>query len=211
MLNLLGQVDSVLLGGALAYSFLAAEHKAVGDNAVDWRQVGDAGRLLHLAAAGDTRLLVPVDHVCGHEASSATANRIADEVIPEHWLGLDIGPRTVTRYAQIIRHARTLFWTGPMGVSATPPFDVGTKEIALAVTYATQIQGATSIVGGADTTALLQAMGLERSVTHVTMGGAATLAMLGGERFESLDPLDDQPPVARPADRREPLSQAPVA
>ena len=191
MLNLLDKVDSVLVGGALAYTFLAAEHKAVGESVVDRQQEPGASRVLQAAAAGATDLLLPVDHICGREASSATANRIADEVIPAGWTGLDIGPHTVMRYAQVIRHARTIFWTGPMGVCTTRPFDVGTKEVALAVTYATQVRGATSIVGGADTTALLQRMGLDRSVTHVTMGGAATLAMRGGQVFESLDLLDD--------------------
>jgi 3-phosphoglycerate kinase len=199
LLNLLDKVDMVLIGGALAYTFMAAEHKAVGESAVDWAQAAAAQRVLHAALAGDRQVVLPVDHVCGREASSATANRIADEVIPAGWMGLDIGPHTVLRYTRELRHARTIFWTGPMGVCATRPFDVGTKEVALAVAHATQIQGAASIVGGADTTALLQWMGLERSVTHLTMGGTATLAMLEGPRFESLALLDNREPAPRPA------------
>jgi phosphoglycerate kinase len=203
VLHMLDRLDFILIGGALTYTFMAAEHKEVGESLVDHTAVKEAARVLHAAASSGARLILPAGHICGQAPYPATPNRITEEVIPEGWMGLDIGPRAVVQFVEIIRHARTIFWSGPMGALETRPFDVSTKEIALAVTHATQISGATSIVGGSDTTRLLQRMGLERSVSHITTGGAATLAMLAGQRFEAVDLLDDrgaEPAVARGAE-----------
>ncbi len=190
--NLLTRVDAILVGGAMAYTFLAAEHKSVGRSLVEDDRIKDARRIIDAAAKSPAKLMLPVDHICGQEISHNTLTVISKEVIPDGWMGLDIGPRTVTLYASLIEHARTVIWNGPMGAFEVPPFDVGTKEIALAVTRATLLHEATTIIGGGDSAAALEQFKLADNVTHVSTGGGASLEMLEGKKFNSVELLDDK-------------------
>lgn len=189
--NLLTKVDAILVGGAMAYTFLAAEKKSVGKSLVEDDRIADARRIIDAAAKSPAKLMLPVDHICGQELSPNTVTAISREVIPDGWMGLDIGPRTVTLYAELIEHAKTVIWNGPMGAFETQPFDVGTKEIALAVTRATLLHGATTIIGGGDSAAALEKFRLSDNVTHVSTGGGASLEMLEGKAFKSVELLDD--------------------
>ena len=191
VMNLLDRVDIILVGGAMAYTFLVAEHKNVGNSLVDTEHVKDAKHMLDESGKRRAKLILPVDHICGQTLSPHTMTVISQETIPDGWMGLDIGPRTVTYYAQLITNAKTVVWNGPMGVFETPPFDVGTKEIALAVARATLLHGAVSIVGGGDSAAAIAQFKLSDNVSHVSTGGGASLEMLEGKQFNSLALLDE--------------------
>jgi len=190
--NLLTKVDAILVGGAMAYTFLAAEHKKTGASLVEDDRVKDARRIIDEAAKSPAKLMLPLDHICGQEISHNTMTVISREVIPDAWMGLDIGPRTITLYSELIANAKTVIWNGPMGAFETPPFDVGTKEIALAVARATLLHQATTIIGGGDSAAALEKFNLTENVTHVSTGGGASLEMLEGRKFKSVELLDDQ-------------------
>lgn len=192
ILHLLDRVDMILIGGAMAYPFLAAEHKSVGNSVMDREQLAAARHVLHEAGRSRAVLTLPHDHVCGKDLSSTTLTSIHGETIPAGWIGLDIGPRTVVRYTDLIRQAGMVFWTGPMGVAEIEPFDVGTKEIALALVHATLIGEAVTLAGGAATHMALRRFGLQHQFSHLTTGGTATLALLEGQPFPCVELLDDE-------------------
>jgi phosphoglycerate kinase len=190
--NLLGKVDTILVGGAMAYTFMRAEEKPIGKSLVEPDRVKDAAQILHAAAKSRSKLLLPVDHVCGLQLSKTTQTRVCIDNIDDDWMGLDIGPRTINLFADKIATAKTVVWNGPLGAFETPPFDVGTKAVAQAVARATQDHGAVTIIGGGDTAAAVQDFGLAERVSHVSTGGGASLEMLEGKAFTSVDILDDK-------------------
>ncbi len=184
--NLLPICDRVLIGGAMAYTFSLAEGGKVGKSLVEPDKVELARELLKSAGAN---LMLPVDTHCG-DAFSADCNKqiVAAGQIPDGYEGLDIGPQTARLFADAIRTAKTVIWNGPMGVFEMPPFDEGTRAVAEAVANS----HATSIVGGGDSAAAIQQMGLADKVTHVSTGGGASLELLEGKRFEAVELLDDK-------------------
>ncbi|MEE9211844.1 MAG: phosphoglycerate kinase [Phycisphaeraceae bacterium] len=184
--NLLTICDKILVGGAMAYTFFLAQGRKVGDSLVEADKVDLARDLL--ASAGD-KLLLPVDTHVGDKFASRCNKQIVDGGdIPDGWQGLDIGPRTMRRYADVIRDARTVVWNGPMGVFEMPPFDAGTRAIAQAVADSDAI----SIIGGGDSAAAIQQLGFADKVSHVSTGGGASLAMLEGRKFEAVELLDEK-------------------
>lgn len=188
--NLLGKVDTILIGGAMAYTFLVASDEEVGKSLVETDRIKEARDILDLAAASPTDVLLPHDHVCVQQIAHGTPVQVVTEPIPEGWMGVDIGPETTATYTSKLRHAKTIVWNGPMGVFETKPFDVGTCQIAEAIANATE-EGATSIVGGGDSAAALSELGLEDKMTHISTGGGASLQMLKGIEFTSVALLDD--------------------
>jgi|TARA_B100000959_G_C14969973_1_gene619293 phosphoglycerate kinase len=188
--HLLGKVDTILIGGAMAYTFLVANGEGVGKSLVEHDRIQEAKDMLDAAAASPTDLLLPHDHVCAQQIVHGTPVQVATEPIPEGWMGLDIGPETQATYSHKLLHAKTIVWNGPMGVFETEPFDVGTRQIAEAIAKATE-KGAVSIVGGGDSAAAISAFGLESQITHISTGGGASLQMLEGRSFESVGMLDN--------------------
>ena len=188
--HLLGKVDTILIGGAMAYTFLVANGEGVGKSLVEHDRIQEAKDMLDAAAASPTDLLLPHDHVCAQQIVHGTPVQVATESIPEGWMGLDIGPETQATYSHKLLHAKTIVWNGPMGVFETEPFDVGTRQIAEAIAKATE-KGAVSIVGGGDSAAAISAFGLESQITHISTGGGASLQMLEGRSFESVGMLDN--------------------
>ena len=186
--NLLSICDHVLIGGAMAYTFSLAQGGATGKSLVEPDKVELATALL---AKGGTKLVLPVDTRCADDFS-ATANTqvVKAGAIPEGFEGLDIGPETARRYAEIIRGAGTVVWNGPMGVFEMPPFDAGTKAVADAVAEATA-RGAITIIGGGDSAAAVEQLGYADRVSHVSTGGGASLEMLEGKAFETVAILDE--------------------
>jgi len=185
--NLRDAVDSILIGGAMAYTFLRSTGVSVGSSLVETSMLDTAGQILR--EPGHAAPLLPDDHRCGRRNMAGTPVETF-ESIPGGWMGLDIGPGTARRYAKVIEGARTVVWNGPVGVFETPPFDAGTRCIAEAMVRATE-KGAVSIVGGGDTAAAVEAFGLAGRFSHVSTGGGASLRMLEGRCFESVDLLDD--------------------
>lgn len=186
--NLLSICDSVLIGGAMAYTFSLAKGGKTGTSLVEADKVDLAKELL---AKGGDKLVLPTDTHCADDFSSdATKQVVTAGEIPDGFEGLDIGPETAARYGEIIRSAKTVVWNGPMGVFEMPPFDAGTKAVADAVADATAA-GAVTIIGGGDSAAAVEQLGYAEKVSHVSTGGGASLEMLEGKAFASVDLLDD--------------------
>lgn len=192
--HLLPKADAVLVGGAMAYTFLKAKGKQVGNSRVEEDRLGDAKRALDLAAKLKAELYLPVDHVCGNEFSEHPSDVEVFENdaggIKPGFMGLDIGPKTQAIYAGVLRKAKTIVWNGPMGVFEWNAFAVGTKTVAKAIVEATGA-GGTSIVGGGDSAAAVEQFGLADKFSHVSTGGGASLEMLEGKKFESVAVLDE--------------------
>ncbi|MBC8523040.1 phosphoglycerate kinase [PVC group bacterium] len=188
--NLLGKVDTILIGGAMAYTFLVASGEQVGKSLVERDRIKDAKEMLDAAAASPTDLLLPHDHICAQQIAHGTPVQVVTEPIPDGWMGLDIGPETQATYSHKLLHARTIVWNGPMGVFETQPFDVGTRQIAEAIAKSTQ-KGAVSIVGGGESAAAISAFGLDSQMTHISTGGGASLQILEGRSFNSIEILDN--------------------
>ncbi|MHC4429032.1 MAG: phosphoglycerate kinase, partial [Planctomycetota bacterium] len=188
--NLIGKVEAVLIGGAMAYTFLKTLGQSVGSSLVEPDRFRDARETLEAATQRETRLLLPNDHVCGKELAAGTPVQVTREGIPEGWMGLDIGPETIGRFGKVLEGARTIVWNGPVGAFETPPFDAGTRAMAEAIAAATA-RGATTVVGGGDSAAAVERFGLAGQFSHVSTGGGASLQMLEGRGFESVELLDD--------------------
>ena len=165
-------VDRLVIGGAMAYTFLKAQGKPTGKSLVEEDKVELAKKLL--AELGD-KLLLPVDHVVVAEIAAGAANE-AVETIPDDKIGVDIGPKTIDEYAKVIAASKTVIWNGPMGIFEKPPFDKGTVALAKAVADS----GAVSVVGGGDSEKAIKAAGVTSKITHVSTGGGASLEFLAG-------------------------------
>ncbi|MEE2639391.1 MAG: phosphoglycerate kinase [Planctomycetota bacterium] len=183
--NLLKICDTVLIGGAMAYTFALARGGQVGKSFIEEDKVELAKELL---AAGGDKLVLPTDTHCGDDFNSE-CNKVVVTAgeIPAEYEGLDIGPETADSYAEVVKGASTVVWNGPMGVFELPPFDEGTKKVAQSIAES----DATSIIGGGDSAAAIQQLGFAEQVTHVSTGGGASLAMLEGQKFAAVDLLDE--------------------
>ena len=187
---LLAKCDVILIGGAMAYTFAAADGLDVGKSLVEPDRF-DLARELR-AKAGD-KIRIPIDSIVASAIASDAATQVCEGSIPADMMGLDIGPKTIANYRDVLHTAGTIVWNGPMGVFETPPFDVGTVAIAKATAEATE-RGAVTIVGGGDSAAAVDAAGVADRVSHVSTGGGASLEFLEGKRFAAIDILDDAQP-----------------
>ena len=189
--NLLDKVDALLIGGAMAYTFLKAQGKQVGKSLVEEDKIDLAKDLLKSAQSRGVRLLLPVDHVIAGKMDPGAASQVvsADSGIPAGQMGLDIGPETVAAFSQEIAGARTIVWNGPMGVFEMAPFAKGTMQIAQAVAAN---RGATSIVGGGDSVAAVQQSGVAGKISHISTGGGASLEFLEGKKLPGVEALTDK-------------------
>jgi phosphoglycerate kinase len=189
--NLLTKVDALLIGGAMAYTFFKAQGMQVGKSLVEDDKLELALQILAEADAKKVRLLLPVDHVVADkmEASARTQTLPTSQPVPENMMGLDIGPKTVAAFREEIDAASTIVWNGPMGVFEIEPFAKGTMQIAEAVA---ENSSATSIVGGGDSVAAVQASGLADKITHISTGGGASLEFLEGKKLPGVEALTDK-------------------
>ena len=187
--NLLHICDHILIGGAMAYTFSLAQGGTTGDSLVEQDKLELAKQLLQ---DGGDKLVLPSDTHCADDFSSdANKEVVKAGEIRDGFEGLDIGPDTAQQYAEIIQRAGTVIWNGPMGVFEMPPFDAGTKTVAGAVAAATE-NGAITIIGGGDSAAAIDQLGYADKVSHVSTGGGASLEMLEGKAFETVDILDEK-------------------
>ncbi len=170
--NLMKFVDRLVIGGAMAYTFLKAKGEPTGKSLVEEDKVELAKSLM--AKAGD-RLLLPVDHVVAEVLEAGAPNEVVT-TIPEGKMGLDIGPKTVAAYEAVVAGAKTIIWNGPMGVFEKPPFDKGTVALAKAVAGS----GAVSVVGGGDSEKAIKSAGVADKISHISTGGGASLEFLSG-------------------------------
>jgi phosphoglycerate kinase len=193
--NLLGQVDRLLVGGGMCFTFLAAQGHGVGDSLLEADQVDTCRGLLADAKARGVELVLPVDVVVAREFSPDSEHHVVDvDGIEPGWRGLDIGPATAELFADRLADALTVVWNGPMGVFEMAPFAAGTRAVAEAI-IATK---GTTVVGGGDSAAAVRLLGLpEDGFTHISTGGGASLELLEGKTLPGLSVLQgDQPDTA---------------
>ena len=180
--------DTLLIGGAMCFSFFRAQGISTGDSLVEEEGVELARRALEKAEGSRCRLMLPTDLVLGREFDAGTERRELDGVeVPDGWMGLDIGPRSAAAYADEIGSAGTVFWNGPMGAFELEPFAAGTRALAEAVARAP----GTTVVGGGDSGAALAEFGLADQVDHLSTGGGASLELLEGKELPGVEVLDD--------------------
>jgi len=181
----LGLAETILIGGAMAFPFLAVQGRAVGASLCEAEGLEPARRALEDPRAPD-RLGLPEDLVVAQSFSAQAPHRVAEDAqVPDGWMGLDIGPRTARRYAGAIQSAGTVFWNGPMGAFELEPFAAGTRTVAEAVAATPAL----TVVGGGDSAAALRQFGLEGEVTHLSTGGGASLELLEGRRLPGVEAL----------------------
>jgi len=186
--NLRMRVDTVLIGGAMAYTFLKAQEIAVGGSLVEDDMVAEAKAMLD--DSNGARLVLPTDHVIVTKLrANAEEDTVSGPIPPTH-MGVDIGPQSRSAFAEILKGAKTIVWNGPMGVFEVKPFDAGTRAVAEAIVGATA-SGATSVVGGGDSAAAAEAFDLVDRFSHVSTGGGASLELLEGRSFRSVELLED--------------------
>jgi len=189
--NLLDKVDHILIGGAMAYTFFKAEGRTVGKSLCEDDFLDKATGLLEQAKDIGCEMVLPVDTVVAREFEAGADKKVVSGDIEADWQGMDIGPQTRESFAEKLAGAKTIVWNGPMGVFELPPFDEGTKAVALAVAEATD-KGARSIIGGGDSASAVEKLGLEDRISHISTGGGASLEFLEGKKFKCLEILDEK-------------------
>jgi len=191
--NLLKSADAVLIGGAMAYTFLKARGLETGKSLVEPDKTELASRLEAEAKERGVNLQLPVDHVvAAGPDDGANAKNVSVDATPADKMGLDIGEATRKAYGDVIASAQTIIWNGPMGMFEKPPFDGGTRAVAQAVVEASEKSDATSIIGGGDSVAAIQETGLADKITHISTGGGATLELLAGDTLPGVAALSEK-------------------
>jgi phosphoglycerate kinase len=189
--NLMTKVDALIIGGGMAYTFLKAMGESVGKSLVEEDKIDLAKQLLHEAKNHKLKFLLPTDHVIAEkvQANAHVQTVNGGHAIPANMMALDIGPQTSEAFAEEISRARTIVWNGPMGVFEIAPFAKGTFKVAEAVA---ENAGATSIVGGGDSVAAVQAAGVADRISHISTGGGASLEFLEGKKLPGVEALTDK-------------------
>ena len=187
--NLLGVVDVLLIGGGMAYTFLASEEYEIGKSLVEIDKIPKASELLSMAQKRKVKLILPVDHVVTSKIDASAEHKVTSiQETPMEWMGVDIGPETIARFKQQIASAKTVLWNGPLGIFELEPFAQGTMAIAQAVAES----HATTIVGGGDSIAAIHKAGVEGKISHISTGGGASLEFLGGLKLPGVEALTDK-------------------
>jgi phosphoglycerate kinase len=189
--HLLTKVDALIIGGAMAYTFLKAQGQQVGRSRVEEDKLDLAREILKEAKKRNVKFLLPIDHIAADKIDANAKPRIiaAGQAIPDNLMGLDIGPETVELFSEEVSRAATIVWNGPMGVFEMPPFAKGTFKIAHAVA---DNAGATSIVGGGDSVSAVKAAGVADKISHISTGGGASLEFLEGKQLPGVQALNDK-------------------
>ncbi len=187
--NLIDKVDTLIIGGGMAYTFFAAQGKSIGTSICEADKMELAKELVEKAAAKGVNFLLPVDNVIAPEYSETAEFKLCDSGnIPDGWMGLDIGPKTTEIYANAVKTAGTVVWNGPMGVSEWENFANGTRGVAKALAES----GAITIIGGGDSAAAVETLGYADKMTHVSTGGGASLEFLEGLELPGIACLNDR-------------------
>ncbi len=187
--KLVERVDALLIGGGMAYTFLAAQGVSIGKSLLEKAKMPDAQSIVEKAYARQLECLLPADHVAVKEIKAGAESTLTQGMaVPQDLIGVDIGPRTVEFFTEHIRSAKTVFWNGPMGIFEIDDFAKGTLSVAQAIAKATK-SGATTIVGGGDSLAALAKAGLSGQVSHASTGGGASLELLEGKVLPGLAAL----------------------
>ncbi|MCQ2978889.1 MAG: phosphoglycerate kinase [Clostridia bacterium] len=187
--NLLDKVDVLIIGGAMAYTFLVAKGYAVGNSVVDEEKIDFAKDMMAKAEAKGVKLLLPIDTVVAKEFAADAEHMTVDaDKIPEGWQGLDIGEKTVAMFKEELANAKTVIWNGPMGVFEFPEFAKGTLEVAKTLSEI----DATTIIGGGDSASAVNNLGFGDKMSHISTGGGASLEFLEGEELPALKVVENK-------------------
>ncbi len=187
--NLLEKVDTLIIGGGMAYTFLKAQGMNIGKSVCEEDKLDLAKELLKKAESKNVKLLLPVDVVVGSEFSETAESKVVKaSEIPDDWMGMDIGPETVEEFKKVLENAKTVMWNGPMGVFEFEKFACGTNEVAKILASA----NATTVIGGGDSAAAVEKVGLADKMTHISTGGGASLEFLEGKVLPGIDCLEDK-------------------
>ncbi|MFH0800638.1 MAG: phosphoglycerate kinase [Pseudomonadota bacterium] len=185
--NLMNICDRLLIGGGMAYTFLKAKGIAVGKSLVEEEKIHAARRILERAETRGIQIMLPLDHIVASVCSAeALPKETEGQAIPDEMMGLDIGPRTISKFTSAIEKAGTIFWNGPMGVFELAPFSVGTDRMAQAVADS----AAVSVVGGGDSVAAVTKAGVADKINHISTGGGASLEFLEGKKLPGIAALE---------------------
>lgn len=187
--NLIQSVDKLIVGGGMCFTFLAAQGKSVGNSLLEVEQIANVKAILATAEKNGVDIVLPIDVVVADKfAADAKTEIVSVDQIPDGWMGLDIGPQSITNFVSKISDAKTIVWNGPMGVFEMPAFESGTKSLALAITKI----DAMTVVGGGDSAAAIRLFGIADSqFSHVSTGGGASLEFLEGKKLPGITVLED--------------------
>jgi phosphoglycerate kinase len=182
--RLLERVDRVLIGGAMTYTFMQALGQSVGNSRVEADKLDVARELWKL---GQGKITLPMDHLIADRLDATATTKVVEGPIPDGWIGVDIGPKTIAQYAAAIGQAGMVVWNGPMGKFEDEPFSKGTRAMAEAMARSSAV----TVVGGGETAEAVEAFGLDAKMTHVSTGGGAFLEYVEGTPFKALSVLDE--------------------
>lgn len=186
--NLLEKVDTLIIGGGMAYTFLKAQGYEIGKSLLDEERVDYAKEMMEKAKAKGVKLLLPVDNRVAPEYADVDAKITEDQNVPEGYMGLDIGPKSEKLFAEAVKEAKTVIWNGPMGVAEFKNFAAGTVAVAKAMAES----DATTVIGGGDSAAAVNNLGFGDKMTHISTGGGASLEFLEGKELPGIAALNDK-------------------
>ena len=187
--NILGFVDNLIIGGGMAYTFIKNNGGRIGDSIFEADRLNDCTEILSKAKNENVNVFLPEDILCSNEFSNSGLQKVTNIYeVPEGWQGLDIGPKTMEKFEQVILGSSTILWNGPMGVFEIPSFEKGTLVVAKTVAKATQ-NGAYSLIGGGDSVAAIKKFGLQNQVSFISTGGGAMLESLEGKLLPGINAL----------------------
>jgi len=187
--NLLPKCDAILIGGGMAYTFLKAEGKAIGNSKLEKDKLELAKSILDKAKQLKKEIVLPIDHLVVDTVDANAKTEIVPENIPEGKIAVDIGPKSIELFQEKLKPAKTIVWNGPLGIFEMAPFSKGTKEI---VDFVAGLKDSTTIIGGGDTAAAVAKFGKENKMTHVSTGGGASLEFLEGKILPGVAALTDK-------------------
>lgn len=186
--NMLDKIDFLLIGGAMAYTFLKSRLKGVGNSRVENEMLDTVKRIFDLASKKNVSIFLPKDHVVATEIKENAKAKVVKEHIPDGWIGLDIGPETIKSYEAVLKESKTIVWNGPMGLFEMKQFSKGTMEIAKFIAKL----NATTVIGGGDTAAAVNQFKLGSKMSHISTGGGASLEYLEGKVLPGIAALNDK-------------------
>jgi len=189
--NMLSKADAFLIGGGMAYTFLKAQGQNIGNSLLEKDKIDTARVILKKAEEVGVDIELTTDFVITEDFGKPETAKEADE-IPDGWEAIDIGPKTLARFKEVLSKAKTVIWNGPVGVFEIEPYANGTKEIAA---YLSSLKGATTIVGGGDTAAAVAKFNCEEGISHISTGGGASLELLEGKELPGIASLNDKETV----------------
>ena len=186
--NMLDKVDYILIGGAMAYTFLKSRSKSIGDSRLEEGMIPTVNTILEKAGENNVSIFLPEDHVVAREIKEGAETEVVGVDIPDGWIGLDIGPETVKAFKNVLEKSKTIVWNGPVGFFEMPEFSSGTKAIA---EYIAGLD-ATTVIGGGDTAAAINQLSLGDKMSHMSTGGGASLEYLEGKQLPGIAALEDK-------------------